>query len=158
MKMEFDGLENSTASDVRQPLALGGVTKGVTTLQIAAAYAAIANDGTYLSPVLYTKVLDQDGNVLLDNTPGRDSCIQGEYCISAHQCHGRRCKIRYRKALPAGQHVCRRKDRYYNFRQRFDVRRFYPLIIPVQYGPVTITISPSPRMRRTFTRYYGKVL
>ena len=69
MKMEFDGLENSTASDVRQPLALGGVTKGVTTLQIAAAYAAIANDGTYLSPVLYTKVLDQDGNVLLDNTP-----------------------------------------------------------------------------------------
>lgn len=69
MKMGFDGLINSTASDVRQPLALGGITKGVTTLQLAAAYAAIANNGTYLTPVLYTKVLDQNGNVLLDNTP-----------------------------------------------------------------------------------------
>lgn len=68
-RMGFDGLVDSAAKDVRQPLALGGVTKGVTTLQLAAAYAAIANSGTYLNPVLYTKVLDQDGNVVLDNTP-----------------------------------------------------------------------------------------
>lgn len=66
-RMGFDGL--SEKNDMYQPLALGGVSKGVTTLQLAAAYAAIANKGTYLTPVLYTKVLDQDGNVILDNTP-----------------------------------------------------------------------------------------
>ena len=35
---------------------------------MTAAYAAIANNGTYTEPILYTKVLDKDGNVLLDNT------------------------------------------------------------------------------------------
>lgn len=68
-KMGFDGLVDSTAVDIRQPLALGGISKGVTTLQLTSAYAAIANKGTYLEPALYTKVLDHDGNVLLDNTP-----------------------------------------------------------------------------------------
>ena len=68
-KMGFDGLVNSTAVDIRQPLALGGISKGVTTLQLTSAYAAIANKGTYLEPALYTKVLDQEGNVILDNTP-----------------------------------------------------------------------------------------
>lgn len=70
-KMGFDGLVDSTAVDIRQPLALGGVSKGVTTLQLTAAYAAVANKGSYLEPVLYTKVLDQEGNVLLDNTPAK---------------------------------------------------------------------------------------
>ena len=35
---------------------------------MTAAYAAIANGGTYTKPILYTQVLDHDGNVLLDNT------------------------------------------------------------------------------------------
>lgn len=66
-KMGFDGLD--ATHDINQPLALGGVYNGVTTMQLAGAYAAIANQGTYLSPILYTKVLDQDGNIVLDNTP-----------------------------------------------------------------------------------------
>lgn len=76
LRMGFDKLENSTASDVRQPLALGGITNGVTTLQLAAAYAAIANSGDYLTPVLYTKVLDQDGNVILDNSPAETNVFK----------------------------------------------------------------------------------
>ncbi len=56
-------------SDVNQSLALGGITDGVTNLQLTAAFASIANKGTYTSPVLYTKVLDNEGNVLLENTP-----------------------------------------------------------------------------------------
>ncbi|MDD3278435.1 MAG: PBP1A family penicillin-binding protein [Lachnospiraceae bacterium] len=66
-KLGFDGLDAN--HDINQPLALGGVYNGVTTLQLAGAYAAIANQGTYMTPVLYTKVLDQDGNIVLDNEP-----------------------------------------------------------------------------------------
>lgn len=49
-------------------LALGGLTDGVTNLELTAAYAAIANEGTYIKPKFYTRVLDHDGNVLIDNT------------------------------------------------------------------------------------------
>lgn len=51
-----------------ETLALGGLTNGVTNLELTAAYAAIANEGTYIKPKFYTRVLDHDGNVLLDNT------------------------------------------------------------------------------------------
>ena len=55
-------------SDIQQPLALGGITDGVTNEELNAAYACIANGGTYIKPKLYTKVLDHDGNIILDNT------------------------------------------------------------------------------------------
>ena len=55
-------------SDIQQSLALGGITNGVTNEELNAAYACIANGGTYIKPRLYTKVLDHDGNVILDNT------------------------------------------------------------------------------------------
>ncbi len=55
-------------SDIQQSLALGGLTDGVTNEELNAAYATIANGGTYIKPKLYTKVIDHDGNVILDNT------------------------------------------------------------------------------------------
>ncbi len=64
-RVEKDG---TISSDINQPLALGGVTDGVTNLELNAAYAAIANNGTYIKPKLYTKIVDHDGNVLIDNT------------------------------------------------------------------------------------------
>ena len=51
-----------------QAVCLGGLTNGVTNLDLTAAYATIANHGTYQKPRFYTKILDHDGNVLLDNT------------------------------------------------------------------------------------------
>ena len=51
-----------------ETLALGGLTKGVTNLELTAAYAAIANNGTYIQPKFFTRILDHDGNVLIDNT------------------------------------------------------------------------------------------
>lgn len=45
--------------------ALGGLTTGVSTLEMTAAYASIANGGTYREPVYYTVVYDHEGNVLL---------------------------------------------------------------------------------------------
>ena len=55
-------------SDIQQATALGGLTYGVTNLEITAAYAGIANMGTYVKPVFYSKVYDHDGNLIIDNT------------------------------------------------------------------------------------------
>lgn len=46
-------------------LALGGVTKGFTPMEMANAYATIANGGLYIKPKLYTKVLDRNDKELL---------------------------------------------------------------------------------------------
>ena len=63
-------------SDIHQPLALGGITHGVSNLELAAAYAALANGGTYIKPMFYTKILDQEGNVILENTPQTTSVVK----------------------------------------------------------------------------------
>ena len=39
----------------------------VSPLEMAAAYAAIANDGVYIEPTFYTKVVDSEGNVILES-------------------------------------------------------------------------------------------
>jgi len=64
-RVEKDG---TIVSDIGQPLALGGITDGVTNMELNAAYATIANQGTYVKPKLYTKIIDHDGNVMIDNT------------------------------------------------------------------------------------------
>lgn len=56
-------------NDVNESMCLGGLTEGVTNLELTGAYASIANSGTYVEPTFYTKVLDHDGNVLIDNEP-----------------------------------------------------------------------------------------
>ncbi len=48
-------------------LALGGLTKGITPLEHAAAFGTIANSGIYFSPKLYTVVLDRNNEVILEN-------------------------------------------------------------------------------------------
>lgn len=55
-------------TDIQQPLALGGITDGVSNMELNGAYATIANGGIYLEPLVYTKILDHDGNVLIDKT------------------------------------------------------------------------------------------
>ena len=61
--------DESDYSDITQYLALGALIDGVTNLEMNAAYAAIANGGIYFKPKLYTKILDDNDNVLLDNSP-----------------------------------------------------------------------------------------
>ncbi len=58
---------NQTYSDIGLPLALGGLTNGVTNLELTAAYASIANAGKYQEPIFYTIILDSEGKVLLNN-------------------------------------------------------------------------------------------
>jgi len=50
-------------------LALGGMTKGLTPLEIASAYGTFSNSGVHVAPITYTLVRDKHGNVLLDGTP-----------------------------------------------------------------------------------------
>lgn len=60
---------NDWKSDIdAAPLSLGGLTDGVTVMEMAAAYSVFPRDGIYLSPKTYSKVLDANGQVLLDNT------------------------------------------------------------------------------------------
>lgn len=59
--------ENSTESDLQYTLALGQLTEGVTNLEMTAAYGAIANQGVYKTPRFYNRVVDSQGNVLLEN-------------------------------------------------------------------------------------------
>ena len=63
------GFTTLTDQDYNEALALGGITKGVTNIELTAAYAAIAGGGKYIKPRLYTKILDHEGNILLDNQP-----------------------------------------------------------------------------------------
>lgn len=63
------GISSLTKSDLGAATALGGITKGVSNLEMTAAYAAIANDGVYTKPRFFTKILDHNGKVLIDNEP-----------------------------------------------------------------------------------------
>lgn len=47
-------------------LALGGLGKGVTVTEMAGAYSAIANDGTYIEPTFYKYVTDKNDNVVIE--------------------------------------------------------------------------------------------
>ena len=60
--------DGQVMSDINQALALGGITHGVTNMETTAAFATIANNGVYNRPMLYSKVTDSDGNIILDST------------------------------------------------------------------------------------------
>ncbi len=72
----YDENTGKTYSDINLSLALGGLTDGVTNLEMTAAYATIANGGVYNKPYLYTKVLDHEGRVLLSNEPESSQVIK----------------------------------------------------------------------------------
>ena len=50
-------------------LSIGGLTWGISPLEMAATYAMVANDGTYIEPTFYSKVEDSEGKVVLE--PGQ---------------------------------------------------------------------------------------
>ena len=62
----FEHLDDEHDNSIN--LALGGLRYGATPLEMAAAYGAIANDGVYVEPTFYTKVVDGDGNIVLEPT------------------------------------------------------------------------------------------
>ena len=65
--------DSNGRNDYGPTVALGGLTIGVTNLELTGAYASIANAGFYQEPIFYTKIEDHDGNILIDKTVDRKS-------------------------------------------------------------------------------------
>ncbi len=55
------GISTLTEKDDNLNLALGGLDKGISPLEMATAYCTIANDGIYIEPTFYTKIENQAG-------------------------------------------------------------------------------------------------
>lgn len=68
------GISTLTKADAVESLPLG--VGGVSNLELAAAFEVMPNKGVYKEPVLYTKILDQDGNVLLEKKPKKHTVIK----------------------------------------------------------------------------------
>ena len=64
-KLGFTTLVNDDLNSAS--LALGGLTRGVTTEQMASAFSAFVNNGIYTTPRTYSRVEDNHGNVVLEN-------------------------------------------------------------------------------------------
>lgn len=60
------GITTLTDEDYNVATALGGITKGVTNLELTNAFATIANGGLYEDAKLFTKIYDRKGNVIID--------------------------------------------------------------------------------------------
>lgn len=61
------GIDRSTENYVS--ISLGGFSRGMTALEMTGAYATFANQGLYTEPYAYKRVIDSDGNILLENVP-----------------------------------------------------------------------------------------
>lgn len=72
------GITTLTKADRNEALAIGGTYNGVTNLELTAAYNAIANEGRYVEPYFYTKVVDRNGNVILENPADHEQVISRE--------------------------------------------------------------------------------
>lgn len=62
------GFKKIVADDYNLAAALGGLTYGTNTLEIASAYSTFARDGIYVTPSCINKITDSDGNVVYENT------------------------------------------------------------------------------------------
>ena len=77
-QIEDFGISTLTDADKVEALALGGTSGGVTNLEMTAAYSSLARGGVYVEPVFYTRIIDHDGNVLIDNTPASHRVVKEE--------------------------------------------------------------------------------
>ena len=69
--LERLGITTLTEEDNNLSLALGGLQKGISPLEMAAAYAAIANDGQYIEPVFYQNIKNHTGKIII--TPNQET-------------------------------------------------------------------------------------
>lgn len=65
--LEKMGITSLTENDIGLPLALGGLDKGISPLEMAGAYSTIANDGVYIEPTFYTQIDRRNGTRVLES-------------------------------------------------------------------------------------------
>lgn len=63
------GITTLTKQDESLALSLGGLEKGISPLEMAGAYQTIANDGIYVEPIFYTKIVTIEGKTILERKP-----------------------------------------------------------------------------------------
>ena len=66
-------------------LALGGLTEGVTPLEMTAAYSALANGGIYIEPSSYTKIFDRNGKLFFEKKPEKNRAFSEETAFLTQQ-------------------------------------------------------------------------
>lgn len=69
-------VETGPYNDMNLAMGLGGLTKGVTLLEMTDAYATIANLGLRIDPVVITKIVDRNGTVIYEAKPRRQQVIK----------------------------------------------------------------------------------
>ena len=74
-KLGFTTLTETDSQQVGN-MALGGLTNGVTTEEMAAAYSIFVNDGVYTAPHTISKIKDSDGNVIYKAEPETHTAIK----------------------------------------------------------------------------------
>lgn len=75
-------------NDRQLSTALGGITKGVTPLELASAFGTLANEGTHVEPVAILKVIDKSGRTVLENKPEQWNAVskQVAYIVTDMLC------------------------------------------------------------------------
>lgn len=56
-------------------LALGGMTRGLTPLEVTQAFGTIANNGTFIEPMSFFKIEDKNGNILIEDFQTRNEVV-----------------------------------------------------------------------------------
>ena len=59
-------------------MGLGGMTRGISPLEMTAAYASLANQGVYNRPLSFTKITDKEGNIILENSSYKNRVVSPE--------------------------------------------------------------------------------
>ncbi|MBM7624647.1 transglycosylase domain-containing protein [Sporohalobacter salinus] len=71
-------VKTGSKNDKNLALALGGLTKGVTPLEMTSAYGVLANEGIRVEPIALLKVVDNRGNVIFENDPQQKIVLDKE--------------------------------------------------------------------------------
>ena len=71
--IQSDSKDRSFAS-----LTLGGMSQGVSPLEMASAYGTLANGGTYIEPTIFTTISSYDGQLIVKNTPEEHRVVDPE--------------------------------------------------------------------------------
>ncbi|RQD70644.1 MAG: penicillin-binding protein [Tindallia sp. MSAO_Bac2] len=67
-----------TSTDENYSMVLGGMTRGVSPMEMTGAFATLANKGVYTKPVTFTEVYDRRGNLILENRPERNRVVSDQ--------------------------------------------------------------------------------
>lgn len=83
--MKKMGITTLNEKDENLALALGGLDKGISPLEMAGAYATIANDGIYIEPTFYTKIVASNGATFIKSNQKKRKVFSKEVAYVTKQ-------------------------------------------------------------------------